>query len=167
MSRLIHETYPDRAAAEAAVDRLASLGYGPGEVSVVMSSQTREQYGSTPAAIDASHVGHAATGGGVIGAAMGAILATATVAGATAATVVTGGLAAPFIAGPLAAALGGAVGGSAIGALVGAAGSEEEQEALDKDINGGGIVVAVQAREGDRDAVQAALEGTELASTRI
>ena len=141
MSILVRGVFRSPEAANAAVEELTAMGYGPDAITVAMSSQTRSGLGLHES-IDGTHVGRAATGGAVLGG-LAAIVA----------TVATGGLAFPIIAGAMA----GIAGGSALGALVGAAGSEEERERLEQDIDAGAILVAVQAREEDVPRAQAIL----------
>jgi hypothetical protein len=165
MAQWIRASYDDIDDASRAVDRLTAMGYGRDEMSVVMSPQTRERYDARrePAVGDDGHISRAATSGGVIGAALGALLATTTVTGAAAATVLTGGLAAPFVAGPLAAALAGLAGGGAIGALVGAAGWEEDRDKVQAEIESGDVIIAVKAHTGDEVAVREALNDANVA----
>jgi hypothetical protein len=142
MSHLLRGTFQTPDQANAAIDRLAAIGYGPNDITVVMSPQTRERLGLHDT-LDGTHVGRTATGGAVLGG-LAAIVATA----------VTGGAALPIIAGALA----GLAGGSAIGALVGAAGSEQERKQIEKDVEGGAIIVAVQAKHEDEARVQQILQ---------
>jgi hypothetical protein len=156
---MIRSSYESPLAANDAIDRLVDLGYGKGDISLIMSPKTRRRFDAT-AKHEEANIGSAAVAGGLIGGTMGAILATATTAGAVAASVVTGGAALPIVMGPLAAALTGIVGGSAIGALVGAAGSEEERASISREIEDGAIIVAVNVPPEGVHAAELALGST-------
>jgi hypothetical protein len=142
----------NRRDAEEVVHLLHELGYRDDEISVVMSDKTRAR---EFAAETGSKVGEGTAAGGLIGGTLGGIAAAMTTS--IAGTVVTGGAALPLVAGPIAAILagigaGGIVGGI-VGALVGMGIPEERARAYEEGVKEGGIVIAVRAREGDRERV--------------
>ncbi len=167
MKTWIIGTFRDRASAETAVDRLAELGYGQNDVSVVMNQATRTKYFGDDAAAGAggtdrgASIAKGAAGGGMIGGTLGALVAAVVGTGALGLTVATGGIAAPFIAGPLAAALAaggaGAAAGSVLGGLVGAGMPSNDAKRVDRDVEGGNIVVSVHIDETDAAAARSAL----------
>ena len=130
MKHWIIGSFNDRDAAETAVDKLTDLGYGRGDISVMMNDATRERYFSGEYAESAAapdrgaSAAKGAAAGGMLGGTIAAIVAAVVGTGAVGLTVATGGIAAPFIAGPIAAILAaggaGAAAGSVLGGLVGA-----------------------------------------------
>jgi len=167
MKHWIIGTFHDRDSAEAAVDRLATLGYGQNDVSVVMNHDTRSKYfgddsaGAHGSTDRSSSIAKGAAGGGTIGGSLGALVAAVVGTGALGLTVATGGIAAPFIAGPLAAALAaggaGAAAGSVLGGLVGAGMPADDAKRVNRDVEGGHIVVSVHVDESDAAAARTAL----------
>lgn len=165
MKHWIIGSFPDRESAEAAVDRLAELGYGQHDVSIVMNQSTRAKYFGDEAPHGAtdrgSSIAKGAAGGGMIGGTIGALVAAVVGTGALGITVATGGIAAPFIAGPLAAALAaggaGAAAGSVLGGLVGAGVPADDAKRVDRDVEGGSIVVSVHVEDADTEAARRAL----------
>ncbi len=163
MSQYVSGLFYDPDEASRAVDDLLNLGYSREDINVAMSGTTREKYFADG---DRDSVGgnmaRAAAGGGMIGGTLGAIVGAFALTGAVGVTAATGGLAAPFVAGPLAAALAsagaGAAAGSVIGALVGAGMPAEDRARLERGIDNGGIVVAVNADDRDVERVRAVLE---------
>lgn len=105
--------------------------------------------------------GHAAEGavtGGVVGGGLGALIAGLTATGSVAVIAGTGGIAAPLVVGPLVAALAGlgagAAAGGIVGALVGAGIPKEKAEAYNAGLDRGGILLGVNARPENREAVR-------------
>jgi hypothetical protein len=149
----------DREPAEAAIERLHSMGYEQNDISVVLNDETRKKAFSSIANVKTSE-------GVAVGAATGGIL-TAIVAGLTATGSVaaiagTGGAALPLVAGPLAAALAGlgagAAGGGILGGLIGLGIGESRAKEYEKGLRDGGILVAVRPKsENDRDQLRSAL----------
>ncbi|HTU68978.1 MAG TPA: general stress protein [Candidatus Baltobacteraceae bacterium] len=141
-----YDTYDE---AEAAVNRLAALGYGKTEISVIVGDppHASKRMGGTGVGIGA------ATGG-----LLGAILAAA--AGGTA-VLATGGAAIPFVIGPLAGLLAGGAAGAGIGGVAGGLmqlGLQSDD--WDEKLHSGGMVVAVALKnERDREGVRTALLG--------
>jgi hypothetical protein len=140
--------YLNRADAEDAVTRLRDLGYSENEISVMMHDDTRAR---EFAAATGSKAAEGTGAGAVIGGSLGVIVAgAATVAGLTA-VVTTGGLAAPFVVGPLAAVLSGlgagVVAGGLVGGLVGAGIPKEQADDYAKELEQGGILIAVDPRD--------------------
>lgn len=161
------EIYYEREPAEAAVERLHSLGYGRNDISVMMDDKTREKaFGAMVNAKGSEGVAAGATIGGVLT----AIVAGLTATGSVAAIAGTGGLAAPLVVGPLAAALAGlgagAAGGGIIGGLIGVGIGEARAKQLEKGMREGGIVVAVRPKSAEmRKEARRAL-GYERPATR-
>lgn len=167
MKKWIIGTFHDRSSAEAAVDRLADVGYGQNDISIVMNHDTRTKYFGDEA--EKAHAGgdrgssiaKGAAGGGMIGGTLGALVAAVVGTGALGLTVATGGVAAPFIAGPIAAALAaggaGAAAGSVLGGLVGAGMPADDAKRVDRDVEGGNIVVSVHVEDEDAAAAREAL----------
>lgn len=161
MSKLISGLFKDRLSAERAIDELERIGYPRGEISVLMDDATRTRvFTSDTNTQMAANVGYGATFGG----ALGAIIAGVT---ATGAIVASGGVAVPFVAGPLAAMLAGAGAGGLAGGIVGALASagvpEDRVEIYREGLAAGGIVVAVNARDGDEVRVERILQGAQAA----
>lgn len=147
--------YYDPESAESAIDKLHALGYSDSDISVMMRDQDQAQ------AFVKRTGGHAAEGavtGGVVVGGLAAILAGLTATGSVAAVVATGGLATPVVAGPLIAALAGlgagAAAGGIVGALVGAGIPKEKAVVYSEGLDRGGILLGVNARAADRDALR-------------
>ena len=144
--------YPTPEAATSAYTGLTSKhGYGPDDINVVMSDETRQRhFGDAKPGTELSGGTKAAEGfgaGSAIGGGVGAALATIFAIGSS---VVVPGLGL-VVAGPIAAALlgagaGGATGGL-IGALIGAGIPENRAKEYEKGINDGGIVIGTRARD--------------------
>jgi len=132
--------------ARRAYDTMADqYGYGPDDVNIAMSDETRKQYFSdeTPASRAAEAAGK---GGGIglgVGAALGAIVATA-----TAISVPGLGL---IVAGPLAGAIAGAgtgaAAGTVLGAMVGATIPKDRIADYEKAVRDGDVVMSARARD--------------------
>ena len=162
-------------APDAAVDRILGLGYSKDDINVAMNSDVRHRYfghGDAPHAREGgveSGIAKGAAGGGMIGATLGAIVGAATLTGAVSVAVATGGAAVPFLAGPLVAALTGAGGGAAAGSIIGAlagAGAPGSQD-LQRDIEAGKVVVAVNADDEDLATVRSILHADSNASSEV
>ncbi len=169
MKQWVIGSFHERATAEAAVDRLAALGYARDAVSVVMNEETRTRDFGHDGAVThegatdrGASMAKGAAGGGMIGGTLGALVAAVVGTGAVGLTVATGGVAAPFIAGPLAAALAaggaGAAAGSVIGGLIGAGMPEADAKRVDQDVAAGHIVVSVHADGSDVGEVRNVLD---------
>src|SRR3982750_254825 len=145
-AKLITGVFKTKVAAEAAVDALMKRGYTRDDISVLMSDATLSKEFALQTRT------HAADGlgiGGAVGGAVGAVLAAIAAVGTT--------LFLPginlVIAGPIAAALAGAGAGGAtggvIGALIGAGIPEYRAKVYEAGIRGGGILIGVEARDGE------------------
>ncbi|MDT7605037.1 MAG: hypothetical protein QOF61_3034 [Acidobacteriota bacterium] len=148
MAKLVTGLFKTRAAAEAAVDALIKRGYTREEISVLMSDATR----SKEFAIETgTHAADGAGIGGAVGGTLGAIVAAIAAVGTNIALPGLG----LIIAGPLAAALAGAGAGGAVGGLVGALVGvgipEHRARVYDVGLQGGGILIGVEAKS-DEDA---------------
>jgi uncharacterized membrane protein len=153
--------FSDKTNAEEAIKILKEDGYNPKDISIVMkdSRESKEM---------AEEMGTGTVGGAVSGATGGAILGG--IAGLIASYMLPG-LGAFFIGGPIAAALGltgaaastasgaatGAVAGGLLGALTGFGLTKSEAESYRERVEGGGILVAVPARDGDEMRVESTL----------
>jgi len=150
--------YFDRGEAEAAVDRLNTLGYTPNDISVMMDDKTREK--AFAAEVGAKTTEGLATGA-VAGGVLGAIVAGLTATGSVFAIAGTGGAATPFVVGPLAAALAGlGIGGAAggiVGALVGLGIGEQRAKQYEQGLREGGILIAVRPKGENTEKVREAL----------
>ena len=138
--------FRDRDAAERAYGCVTSRGYDKGDVSLLMSEDTRNR--CFPRTERDTELGTKAAEGAGVGAVAGGGIG-ALLAGLAAAGIAVPGL--PIIAlGPLAAALaggatGGAVGGI-LGGLIGYGIPEERAKLYDKGVGEGGIVLGVTPR---------------------
>jgi hypothetical protein len=161
-SRFVAASFSDVDDAVEAARELEERGYNPNQISVFMSSATREGYihthpdivGDRPKTIVVENVElekdrktlAGAGAGGLVGGGLGAVGAALAAAGT--ALVVPGlGLA---VAGPIAAALAGAGAGAAagglVGALVGSGMSEYRAHQFEKDVKEGNVIVGASAR---------------------
>ena len=154
---------PDQA--RTAYDTMADrYGYGPDDVNIAMSDETRQRYfADDSSASKAAET--AGKGGGIgmgVGAALGAIVATA-----SAVTLPGVGL---VIAGPLAGAIAGAGGGAAagtiIGALVGSAIPKERAAEYEQAVRDGDVVLSARARD-ERHAEELEREMTSYGGRQI
>lgn len=147
--------YYDRDSAEGAVQRLHDLGYDRNDISVMSKDPDRARRFAEDTGTKAPE---GTVTGGVIGGALGAIIAGLTATGSIAAIAGTGGAAAPLVAGPLAAALaglgGGGLIGGIIGAFVGAGIPEDRAKEYEEGLNRGGMLVGVNPRDEHRDQVR-------------
>jgi hypothetical protein len=151
--------FRNRDDADKAYDDLISRGYEAGEITVLMSDETKETH-FQPAdhqsnlgnkSLEKAGVGSAI--GGTAGAIIGAVAAIGTI-------VVLPGLGL-VVAGPLLAALTGAgaggLAGGIIGALVGSGIPREHAEHYENSIKQGGIIIGVSPRSmSDRNAITSA-----------
>ena len=176
MTQVITGTFADADDANVAVDELIAAGYDRDAISVIMNNDVRQRYFGAGNNLDAhnddagARIAKGAAGGSAIGGTIGAIVGAFLLTGAVGATAATGGIAAPFIAGPLAAALAGGGAGAAAGSLVGAIAAagvpHDRAERLERDVEGGSIVIAVRAQDGDEHEVRRILrESSEPATT--
>lgn len=147
--------YYDRNTAEDAVNRLHGMGYNPDDISVMAKDHDKARDFAEATGTKAPQ---GTVTGGVIGGALGAIIAGLTATGSIAAIAGTGGAAAPLVAGPLAAALaglgGGGLIGGIIGALVGAGIPEDRAREYEEGLNNGGMLIGVHARDEHREQVR-------------
>jgi uncharacterized protein YjbJ (UPF0337 family) len=154
---------PDQA--RTAYDTMADrYGYGPDDVNIAMSDETRQRYFSDDSSASKA-AETAGKGGGIglgVGAALGAIVATA-----SAVTLPGVGL---VIAGPLAGAIAGAGGGAAagtiIGALVGSAIPKERAAEYEQAVRDGDVVLSARARD-ERHAEELEREMTSFGGRQI
>jgi hypothetical protein len=152
-----------------AVDSLIRAGYNPTDISVMMNDKLRSRLSpeDVPGETQGTRVVKDAAGGGLIGGALGAIIAGSMAAtGAIGAAIVTGGAAIPFIAGPIAAALAGggagAAAGGIIGALTGYGITHEESRTVERDIQAGNIVIGVHTQDDDLSTARSILNSTRM-----
>lgn len=154
VSALFH----NREQADRAYDVAMNRGYTRDDVSVVMTSETRERHyphGSYTEGDTGSKVAEGAGIGGGIGTVAGAIIGAIAAVGTT---LVIPGLNL-LIAGPLAAGLAGAgagaLTGGLVGALVGWGMPEEYAREYESGLQAGNIVLSVEARnESDAQAIE-------------
>jgi hypothetical protein len=159
MASTVLGVFPDKASAEDAIISLDAREYNPKEISIVMKDRAEAQEFADTTGTD---VAAGATAGATTGALVGGLL------GLLASAAIPG-IGAFFIGGPIAAALGltgaaattasGAVTGAAAGGLIGALTSafnlsDDDARVYERDINQGGILVAVPAKEGDEAEVK-------------
>jgi hypothetical protein len=169
MKQLISGSYDSVTEANSIIDGLLDAGYQREEISVMMDQYRHTELAGDSEAMSSQNtrIVRDAAGGGLLGGALGAIIAgTLAASGAIGAAIITGGAAAPIIAGPLAAALaGGGAGAAAGGILGGLAGfglSQEHSRKLMSDLESGKIIVAVRTDEEDADIARAVLHHEEL-----
>jgi hypothetical protein len=145
-STLVTALFNDRASAERAYQSVAARGYGPDEVDVVMSDQTRESEFAAPHGPLGNRALAGAGVGGAIGGAVGAIAAVLASVGTA---FVLHGLGI-VVAGPVAVALAGGGAGAAtgglIGALVGRGLPADRLKYYEAGVKSGAILLGVKAR---------------------
>jgi uncharacterized protein (TIGR02271 family) len=141
--------FHDRSSAEQAYSDLSSRGYGPNDVNLVMSDETRKRHFSGKDGVKTELGTKAAEGAGIgagIGGTLGALAAAIAAVGTSIALPGLG----LVVAGPLAAALAGAGAGGAagglLGALVGWGIPEETVKHYEAGIKKGGILMGFQPR---------------------
>jgi len=154
---------PDQA--RTAYDGMADrYGYGPDDVNIAMSDETRKRYFSDDSS--ASKAAEAAGKGGGIGLGVGAALG-ALVATATAITVPGLGL---VVAGPLAGAIAGAgtgaAAGTVLGAIVGSAIPKDRAAEYERAVRDGDVVLSARARD-ERHAEELEREMTSYGGRQI
>jgi uncharacterized protein YjbJ (UPF0337 family) len=151
--------------ARTAYDSMADrYSYGPDDVNIAMSDETRKQYFSDDSAASKAAEG-AGKGGGIglgVGAAIGALVATA-----TAITLPGIGL---VVAGPLAGAIAGAGSGAAagtiLGAIVGSTIPKDRVAEYEKAVRNGDVVLSARARD-ERHAEELEREMTSYGGRQI
>jgi len=147
--------YYDRDSAEDTVARLQKLGYGQNDISVMARDEQRARDFAEATGTKAYE---GTVAGGVIGGALGAIIAGLTATGSIGVIAATGGAAAPLVAGPLAAALAGlgtgAVAGGVVGGLIGAGIPKERAQEYQTGIDRGGMLIGVTPRIEHREEVR-------------
>jgi hypothetical protein len=146
----------DKASADQAVRALHELGYKKNDISVIVRDRaTAERYA------DGTKVAEGAATGGALGVGIGGIVAGILATGTVAATAATGGLAGLLLVGPLVAAAAGAgaggLAGGVLGGLIGIGIPDERAHDYEKGLERGGIVVAVDPKPGDEQAVRGVL----------
>lgn len=150
--RMVTAVFRDRTQANRVYTWLRDRGYTADEINVLMSDQTRAQYGINDEDDLVASRNHAAEGiatGGVIGTAVGATVAAIAAIGTT---VFVPGLSL-VIAGPILAAFAGAgagaVAGGMIGGLIGLGIPESNARAYEQALRDGGVVIGVQPHRGE------------------
>lgn len=155
--RLLVGLFRDRDNAEKAYDDLKDRGYNSDEITVVMSSDTRDKYYGSDEKAAKTEMGNKALEGTGTGAAIGGVLGG--IAGAIAAlgtNLLIPGLGL-VILGPLAAGLAGAgaggITGGIVGALIGAGIPEEKAKIVDEGLKNGKILISVKPHN-DEDGIE-------------
>jgi len=143
-------SFRDRASSEGAYQSLRDRGYSDEEINVLMSDETRNKwYGKSEPLELGSKAPEGATAGGIIGGALGAVVAGIAAIGTN---LVLPGLGL-IVWGPIAAALAGAGAGGAtgglIGLLIGYGIPEEHARLYEEDVKNGGAVIGVKPRDGE------------------
>jgi len=155
MNTLVMGVFKDTVDADKTIEDLKALGYGDQNISVIAKDSVRTKITQTDTG--ASSAGDGMVAGATIGGLAGLLIGIATAP--------VGGL---LIAGPLAATLGistaaattvggvaaGAAAGGLVGALVGLGLSEDEAKVYEEYINNEGVLVAVNANEGQVNDVE-------------
>lgn len=161
MANLVTGLFEEAEDVPRAIEALVHAHFEVGEISVVVADVDGEH--EVPISYQ-PEVGRRATGGGAIGAALGAIGATLVSTG----VVVTGGVALA-VAGPIALALEsavvGMVAGGAIGALSGLESWKTEVDLHAEDLREGAVMVAVHAEGARVTEARSVLEGS--GATRV
>jgi len=143
MPRLVNALFVDSSAARVGVDSLVRYGFDRDNISVAMSDATLNNHET---AKGLAHEGDRTSTGAAVGGGIGAVAVGLAAVGAFAA------------AGPLAALLAGAsaggLGGSLLGALVGSGVGDQEAKAVAQEVEGGGIIVAVETDESRENEVR-------------
>jgi hypothetical protein len=165
MSSTVLGVFGDRENAENAINELRGSGYDPKNISIVMKDESEGTVinNNTGASV-ATGAASGATTGGVIGALAGLLVGIGAIA--------VPGVGALLIGGPLAVALGltgaaastvtgavtGALAGGLLGALMGMGVPEEDARIYEERVKGGGILIAVPARDGEGTEARDILE---------
>jgi len=141
MTNIVTATFKDRSASENAIRALENFGIKHDQISMVITDETNHSHFKIE---DDSKADEGAIAGAAIGGIAGTMLSTLTVAGVMAIPGVN-----LVVSGPLVAALAGlgagAVAGGLVGGLVGAGIPEHEAKVYEKEIKGGGALVAIEA----------------------
>ncbi len=146
MTSTVTGVFNTRTLAEQAITQLEAAGITESQISLIMSDETR---GSMFRLRESSKIDEGAAAGAGVGGIVGVIAGTVMAAGAIAIPglnlVVTGALVSAL------AGLGaGAFTGGLVGALIGAGIPEHEAKLYEKQIKGGNVLVAVEARNSDQ-----------------
>lgn len=148
---LMTGSFRDRESAERAYNDIASRGYEPNDIHVLMTDETRKRL--FVKGHESTEMGNKALKGAGVGGAVGGVVGATVVGLAAAAAAVTVPVLGLVIIGPLAGALaGGATGATAgglLGMLVGAGIPEERAKVYETDLKNGGIVLGVKPRHDD------------------
>ena len=155
MANLITGLFDTETAAEQAVSRLKTMGYGQNEITIIMKDRSA-----------ASGIAHEAGSRTMAGVGTGAALG-GTIGAVIAGLIATGTILIPGVnviaAGALAAALAGAGAGGATGGLIGWLASagipDDVAPYYERGLHDGGIVVAIAAHAGDEERVRKVLDG--------
>lgn len=161
VSKTVTAVFENRIAAEHAVEGLREAGFGPADISVLMSEDTQgREFGVVVNSKAPEGAVSGATAGGLLGALAATLIALGVVVVPGIGLVAAG----PIIAGLAGAGAGGAIGGI-IGGLVGMGVPEHEAKLMAERLAKGGILVGVLAHE-DRvktaDEVLRAVGGASL-----
>jgi hypothetical protein len=158
MDEWITGIFRDRGAAERAILDLQRAGFDLDDIGVMMCEDTRVHNFTMETS---SKAAEGATVDGLVGGAIGAVVAGLTATGSVAALGSTGSESGVIVAGPMAAALAGlgarALGGGVIGALTGLGVPETTAKEIETRLNDGGIVIAVRAVAGSEEKARAIL----------
>lgn len=146
MTQFISETFFDTAIAGKAVDDIIALGYPRGRINVIVSDDQRRRF-LTSGPLPSERPG-----------------ATGTLREIVASATATGDVTAPlFVAGPVSAALAG--GGITTDGLLGALSRlgmlQRDTLRLERDVDAGGFVIGVSARDDDRAPVRLIMRSSE------
>lgn len=138
--------FRDRDDAEKAYQEILDRGFTRDQISVLMSDEARQRFGSTTTRVETTKAAEGTGVGAVIGGTLGAIIGAIAAIGTN---VVLPGLGL-VVAGPLVAALVGAGAGGATGSLVGALIGwgipEETARGYEEGLREGGIVLGFEPR---------------------
>lgn len=149
MARLVNALFVDSTSARQGVESLLRYGFEKEHISVAMSDSALNKH-ETPDGL--AHDGDRTSMGAAIGGGLGAVVVGLAAVGAFA------------VAGPLAALLAGAsaggIGGSLLGALVGSGVGDGEARAVAREVEGGGIIVAVEVDEARENEVREVLRSS-------
>ena len=143
MTKTVTAIFRTRQSTEEALRQLETAGFGPNNISVLMSDATRDKSFKI---VENSKADEGLAAGATFGGVVGAVLASAASAGA----LVIPGLNL-VVAGTLISALAGlgagAAAGGLLGTLIGAGIPEHEAKVFEKELAGGSCIVAVEASD--------------------
>jgi hypothetical protein len=146
MTNTVTAIFRNRLSTEEALRQLEVAGFTSNQVSVLMSDDTRR---TSFQIVENSKADEGLAAGATFGGLLGAVLASAASAGA----IVVPGLNL-VVAGTLISALAGlgagAAAGGLLGTLIGAGIPEHEAKVFEKELQGGGFLVAVEAQNSDQ-----------------